>query len=86
MKYLMRMYRKDVVVVVYEMEESMMAIILILLGIGAEIVKANAWFVIPNFVSYILFGIGGVLLLINIISWFSATRKIKGFSKHTRRW
>lgn len=63
-----------------------MAIILILLGIGAEIVKANAWFVIPNFVSYILFGIGGVLLLINMVSSFSAAKKIKGFSKHTRRW
>lgn len=59
----------------------MLAIILILLGIGAEIVKANAWFIMPEFVSYVLFGIGGVLLLMHIVNWFSAIRKVRGIEK-----
>ena len=63
----------------------MLAIILILLGIGAEIVKANAWFIMPEFVSYVLFGIGGVLLLMNMVNWFSAIRTAKRIDKR-RRW
>ena len=59
----------------------MLAIILILLGIGAEIVKAKAWFIIPEFVSYVLFGIGGVLLLMHMVNWFSAIRKVRRIEK-----
>lgn len=62
----------------------MLAIILILLGIGAEIVKANAWFIMPEFVSYVLFGIGGVLLLLNIVNWFSAIRKVRRIEKRRK--
>ena len=62
----------------------MLAVILILLGIGAEIVKANAWFIIPEFVSYVLFGIGGVLLLLNIVNWVSAIRKVRRIEKRRK--
>ena len=62
----------------------MLAIILILLGVGAEIVKANAWFIMPEFVSYVLFGIGGVLLLMHIVNWFSAIRKARKIEKRNK--
>ena len=65
----------------------MMIIVLILLGIGCEIVMANEWFIIPYFVPYILFGIAGGLLVINIISWISAKRKFKRTENcFNRRW
>lgn len=50
----------------------MVAIILILLGVGCEVVKANAWFVIPEYVSYILFGLGGLMFMVNIINFLIA--------------
>ena len=43
----------------------MWSIILILLGVGAEIVMANNWFIIPEFVPYVLFGLAGLLAVIN---------------------
>ena len=59
-----------------------MAIILfILLGIGCEIVMANEWFVIPYYIPFILFGIAGFMLFINIVSWFLARRRIKNMEK-----
>lgn len=62
-----------------------MWIIFILLGIVAEVLKANAILVIPSIVEYILFGIGGLLLLIQIITWISARKQIKKVSKHFDR-
>ena len=63
-----------------------MWLILIILGIVSEILKANAILVIPSIVEYILFGLGGLLLLIQIISYFTARKTIKkvskGFGKH----
>lgn len=62
-----------------------MWIIFILLGIAAEVLKANAILVIPSIVEYILFGIGGLLLLIQIITWISARKQIKKVSKRFDR-
>lgn len=59
----------------------MVVVVLILLGVVCEIVKANAWFVIPEFVSYILFGLGGFIFVINIISSLIAK---KHFNKASR--
>lgn len=50
----------------------------IILGIIAEILKANEFLVIPSIVEYILFGVGGLQLLIQIINWNSARRKFYG--------
>lgn len=46
----------------------MIPLILILLGIACEIVKTNMWFVIPEYVSYILFCIGGLMFVVNAIN------------------
>lgn len=66
-----------------------MWLILILLGIVAEILKANAILVIPNIVEYILFGLGGLLLLVQIANYFTARKQIKKgfkeFGKHFDR-
>lgn len=62
-----------------------MWLILIILGIVAEILKTNAILVIPSIVEYILFGLGGLLLLIQIISYFTARKTIKKTQEHIRR-
>lgn len=62
-----------------------MWLILIILGVVAEILKANAILVIPSIVEYILFGVGGLLLLIQIISYFTAKKQINKMSKHFDR-
>ena len=41
--------------------------VFIILGIVAEVLKANAILVIPTIVEYILFGIGGLLLVLKFI-------------------
>lgn len=64
----------------------MTVIILILLGVACEVVKANAWIVLPDFVSYILFGLGGVIFLINIINYFSTKRQINKIDERFKRW
>lgn len=63
----------------------MTVIILVLFGVVCEIVKANTWFVIPNFVSYILFGLSGIILLTNMIKYFSIKYKIYKISKKLKR-
>lgn len=66
-----------------------MWLILIILGIVAEVLKANAILVIPSIVEYILFGLGGLLLLIQIIAYFTAKKQFnkmsKSFGKHFDR-
>ena len=61
----------------------MWSIILILLGIGAEIVMANNWFVIPEFVPYVLFGLAGFLAVIKFFSFLSVIKQAKNV---IRRW
>lgn len=68
----------------------MVVAILIILGIACEIVKANAWFVIPEFVSYILFGLGGFMFVVNIVSFLIAkshfNKASKKINKRFDRW
>lgn len=59
----------------------MTAIVLILLGIGAEVVKANNWFAVPNIVSCVLFGLGGLLMIVNAFNYFSIKRQFKKFDR-----
>lgn len=54
-----------------------MWLILIILGVVAEVIKANEILVIPNIVEYILFGLGGLLLIIQIINWRFAKKQFK---------
>ena len=58
--------------------------VFIILGIVAEVLKANVILVIPSIVEYVLFGIGGLLLLIQIISWISARHQVKNVTKRFR--
>jgi len=54
----------------------MMALLVILLGVVLEIVKANGWFVVPDAAIYTVFGIGGFLIAGAIVNWFSVKRMI----------
>ena len=63
----------------------MLMIIMILLGIAVEIVNANAWFIIPDFVSWICFGIAGLCLLGNIINFFVVKKQMKNVNKSFNR-
>lgn len=56
--------------------------VFIILGIVAEILKANAILVIPTIVEYILFGVGGLLLVIKFIIYCSTKRQIKNMTKN----
>lgn len=55
----------------------MWSIILILLGIGAEIVMANNWFMIPGFIPYLLFGLAGFLAVIKFFTFLSVRKQTK---------
>ena len=61
----------------------MWSIILILLGIGAEIVMANNWFIIPEFIPFFLFGLAGLLAAIKFITFLSVKKQTKNI---IRRW
>lgn len=61
----------------------MWSIILILLGIGAEIVMANNWFIIPGFIPYLLFGLAGFLAVIKFFTFLSVRKQTKNVIK---RW
>lgn len=62
----------------------MMAILVILLGVALEIVKANGWFIVPDIAIYIVFGVGTSLVLITIGSWINAKKTIKKVSRYDR--
>ncbi len=61
----------------------MWSIILILLGIIAEIIMANNWFVIPGFVPYLLFGLAILLAVIKVFTFLSVKKQTKNF---VRKW
>lgn len=64
-----------------------MIFLFVLLGIGCEIVIANGWFIIPEFVPHVLFGVAGILLIINVFSWISAKRKFNKMDRWLKgRW
>ena len=52
--------------------------VFIILGIVAEVLKANAILVIPTIVEYILFG--GLLLVLKFIVYCSTKRQIKNMT------
>ena len=55
--------------------------VFIILGIVAEVLKANAILVIPTIVEHILFGIGGLLLVLKFIVYCSTKRQMKNMTK-----
>lgn len=56
--------------------------VFIILGIVAEVLKANAILVIPTIVEYILFSIGGLLLVLKFIVYCSTKRQMKNMTKN----
>ena len=57
--------------------------VFIILGIVAEVLKANAILVIPTIVEYILFGIGGLLLVLKFIVYCSTKRQMKNTNRRS---
>lgn len=63
----------------------MLGVIVILVGVALEIVKANAWFIVPDMAIYIVFGIGVTLAIVSIISGIAAKRRFNSMSKRINR-
>lgn len=59
----------------------MLAVILILVGVALEIVKANSWFIVPDMAIYIVFGIGVAHAIASIINGIAAKRRFNSTSK-----
>ena len=59
----------------------MLAVIVILVGVALEIVKANAWFIVPDMAIYIVFGIGLILAVVTIVSGIVAKKRFNSMSK-----
>jgi uncharacterized membrane protein len=62
----------------------MAAIACILIGVALEVVKANNWFIVPEIATYAMFGLGGFLALISIITQIGARRSVSKVSKRFR--
>lgn len=58
----------------------MLAVLVILLGVALEIVKANGWFIVPNVAIYIVFGIGMILVTVSVVSWIAAKKRFNRMS------
>ena len=56
--------------------------VFIILGIVVEVLKANAILVIPTIVEYILFGIGGLFLVLKFIVYCYTKRQMKNMTKN----
>lgn len=54
-------------------------VLFFILGIAGLIVNANAWFIVPTFAIYVSFGVGGVLLLIQLLSLSIIKRTTKKY-------
>ena len=54
-------------------------IIFVLLGVAGEIVKANGWFIIPDFITYILFGMAIIMVIISFVNYRSVKKEFKRF-------
>ena len=63
-----------------------LVILFLLCGIASSIVQANGWFIIPNEISYILYGLAVFLFLLNIITYFVTKRKINKTFNHFSDW
>ena len=62
-----------------------MWIVFILIGVVLEILKGNSILIIPVVAEYIVFGIGGFLFLVQIISWITARNQISKMQKRFNR-
>ena len=62
-----------------------MWIVLIILGVAVEIVKANSWFIIPDICTYVLFGLGGLLAVIQFIIFVYTKKQFNRVSKRIHR-
>ncbi len=54
-----------------------MGYLFLILGIVGLIANANAWFIVPNIVVYVCFGIGVIMFIANIVTFNSINKKIK---------
>nr|WP_024835481.1 hypothetical protein [Clostridium sp. 12(A)] len=63
----------------------MLAVIVILVGVALEIVKANAWFIVPDTAIYIVFGIGVALAIVSIVSSIIAKKRFNSTSERVNR-
>lgn len=59
----------------------MLGVIVILVGVALEIVKANAWFIVSDTAIYVVFGIGVVLAIVSIVSGITARKRFNSMSK-----
>lgn len=55
----------------------MSILIFILLGIAVKVVNINGWFIIPDYVSWICFGIAGLNFVFSIIQYLAVKQEIK---------
>lgn len=62
----------------------MATITCILLGVALEVIKANNLFIVPDIALYVVFGLGGFLALINMITWIGARRSMNKATKRFR--
>ena len=59
-----------------------LSVLFLICGLLCSIVQANAWFIIPVEVPYVLYGFAAFLFIVNIIIYFSAKRKINKTFNH----
>lgn len=52
------------------------SLIMLILGIGLEIVKTNNILIIQNWIIYICFGVSAIAFLGSVINYFSVNRKV----------
>ena len=58
-----------------------MWIVLIVLGVATEIVRANSWFVVPEICTQVLFGLGGFLAIAKFAIFLYAKSQLNSVSK-----
>ncbi len=63
----------------------MLTVIVILVGVALEIVKANSWFIVPDMAIYIVFGIGVALSIVSIVNGVAAKRRFNSISERVNR-
>lgn len=59
--------------------------IFIILGVIAEVIKANEILIIPEIAEYILFGFGGIIFIANMISWISSEKRMLDTEKDRKK-
>lgn len=59
----------------------MICLVMLLLGIGLEIVKANNILVIYDWIIYVCFGVAGVTFLGHVINYITVKKQVNKISK-----